>query len=53
MELDFRASAWPLHHYHYDRFNSDAEEEKGSWSLSFLTSPLGEIDRINVWLDGM
>jgi hypothetical protein len=51
LQFRFRQTKLPLHHYHYDRFDTDDDEAEGAWSMSFLTSPLGDIDRVSLWLD--
>jgi hypothetical protein len=51
LQFHFRKTKLPLHHYHYDRFDTDDDEAEGAWSVSFLTSPLGDIDRVGLWLD--
>ena len=51
LQFHFRQTELPLHHYHYDRFDTRDDEVQGAWSMSFLTSPLGDIDRVGLWLD--
>ena len=41
----------PMHHFHYDRFDTDNDEENGLYSLNYQTNPQGEIDRFVVSLD--
>jgi CubicO group peptidase (beta-lactamase class C family) len=41
----------PMHHFHYDRFDTSNDEENGFYSLNFQTNPQGEIDRFVVSLD--
>ncbi|MCX6233065.1 MAG: serine hydrolase [Bacteroidetes bacterium] len=41
----------PMHHVHYDRFDTKNDEEDGMYSLNFQTNPQGEIDRFVVSLD--
>jgi CubicO group peptidase (beta-lactamase class C family) len=41
----------PLSHFHYDRFDTPDDEQKGKWSVNFLTSPQGDIDRAVMSLD--
>jgi CubicO group peptidase (beta-lactamase class C family) len=49
--MDFHHIVLPLGHFHYDRFDSPDDELYGLWSLNYLTSPGGEIDRIVTSLD--
>lgn len=41
----------PLHHFHYDRFDTKNDEENGFYSLYYQTNPQGEIDRFVVSLE--
>lgn len=41
----------PMHHFHYDRFDTKNDEEEGLYSLNYQTNPQGEIDRFVVSLD--
>ena len=41
----------PMHHFHYDRFDTKNDEEAGMYSLNYQTNPQGEIDRFIVSLD--
>ncbi|HTY59812.1 MAG TPA: serine hydrolase, partial [Bacteroidota bacterium] len=49
--MDFHHMVLPLSHFHYDRFDSPDDEQYGLWSLNYLTSPQGDIDRIVTSLD--
>lgn len=40
-----------LNHYHYDRFDTPDDEEKGRYSVNFSGNPLGDIDRLTLSLD--
>ena len=40
-----------LHRFHYDRFDTENDEEDGFYSLNYQTNPQGEIDRFVVSLD--
>jgi CubicO group peptidase (beta-lactamase class C family) len=40
-----------LNHYHYDRFDTPDDEEKGRYSVNFAGNPLGDIDRLTMSLD--
>ena len=51
LRLHFHRITLPLHHYHYDRFDSPDDEQDGLWSLSFGMNPQGDIDRITTSLD--
>ncbi|MEO7982494.1 MAG: serine hydrolase [Bacteroidota bacterium] len=41
----------PLHHFHYDRFDTPNDEESGLYSINFTTNPQGDVDRLVVSLD--
>jgi CubicO group peptidase (beta-lactamase class C family) len=41
----------PMHHFHYDRFDTENDEEDGFYSLNYQTNPQGEIDRFVVSID--
>lgn len=41
----------PMHHFHFDRFDTKNDEENGFYSLNYQTSPQGEIDRFVISLD--
>ena len=41
----------PMHHFHYDRFDTNNDEEDGLYSVNYQTNPQGEIDRFVVSLD--
>lgn len=51
LQFGFRHIDLPLNHFHYDRFDTPDDEAKGAWSVSFLTSTLGDIDRAAMQLD--
>jgi hypothetical protein len=51
LQLDFRKAMLPLHHYHYDRFDTPNDEVLGQYSVNFLTNPHGEIDKVVMSLD--
>jgi hypothetical protein len=51
LQFNFHKIKLPLFHYHYDRFDTPNDEEDGYFSLSFLTNPQGEIDRVRFSLD--
>ena len=51
LQFDFHHIQLPLHHYHYDRFDTPDDEQYGLWSLNFSTSPQGSIDRVVFSLD--
>jgi CubicO group peptidase (beta-lactamase class C family) len=51
LQMAFHDIVLPLKHFHYDRFDSPNDEQYGVWSLNYLTSPQGEIDRIVISLD--
>ena len=41
----------PMHHFHYDRFDTKNDEEDGFYSLNYQTNPQGDLDRFVVSLD--
>ena len=41
----------PLHHFHYDRFDTPDDERLGKWSLNFRANPQGDIDQVVIALD--
>ena len=41
----------PLHHFHYDRFDTNNDEQNGFFSLNYNTNPQGDIDRFVISLD--
>ena len=49
--FDFHKIRMPLSHFHYDRFDTPDDEQDGKWSVNFLTSSQGEIDRAEMSLD--
>lgn len=52
LTFDFRGRIkLPLHHFHYDRFDTPDDEREGKWTVNFLTNPQGEIDRLEMSLD--
>lgn len=51
LKAGFRKAALPLHHYHYDRFDTPNDEVMGKFSINFLTNPVGEIDKAVMSLD--
>lgn len=50
--FDFHKIRLPLSHYHYDRFDTPDDEQHGKWSVNFLTSPQGEVDKAVLSIDG-
>ncbi|PZP51019.1 MAG: penicillin-binding protein [Pseudopedobacter saltans] len=41
----------PLHHYHYDRFDTDNDPDLGQYSINYRTNPQGDIDGFTISLD--
>ncbi|MDB5250325.1 MAG: penicillin-binding protein [Segetibacter sp.] len=41
----------PMHHFHYDRFDTKNDEVDGFYSLNYQTNPQGDIERFIVSLD--
>ena len=51
MHFKFHNMESPMHHFHYDRFDTEDDEENGLFSLNYQTNPQGEIDRFVISLD--
>jgi CubicO group peptidase (beta-lactamase class C family) len=49
--FDFHKIRLPLSHFHYDRFETNDDEQDGKWSVNFSTSAQGEIDKALLSLD--
>lgn len=41
----------PLHHYHYDRFDTDNDPDLGQYSINYRTNPQGDIEGFTISLD--
>jgi CubicO group peptidase (beta-lactamase class C family) len=51
LRFAFHKIRLPLSHFHYERFDTPDDEQDGKWSVNFVTSPQGEIDRAVMSLD--
>jgi CubicO group peptidase (beta-lactamase class C family) len=51
LQYDFHKMAFPMSHYHYDRFDTPDDEHYGKSSVNFLTNPQGDVDRAVMSLD--
>jgi len=51
LQFDFHNIKLPLHHFHYDRFDTPNDEQYGLFSLNFMSNPQGIIDGLLVSLD--
>ena len=51
LDYTFNKFHLTLHHFHYDRFDTEDDERYGKTSLNFLTNPQGDIDKISTSLD--
>jgi hypothetical protein len=51
MEFSLNNIHLPLHHFHYDRFDTTNDEEDGFYTINYQTNPQGEIDRFTISLD--
>jgi CubicO group peptidase (beta-lactamase class C family) len=49
--FDFHKIRLPLAHFHYERFDTPDDEQDGKWSVNFVTSPQGEVDKAVMSLD--
>jgi CubicO group peptidase (beta-lactamase class C family) len=51
LRFAFHKIRLPLSHLHYERFDTPDDEQDGQWSVNFITSPQGEVDRAVMSLD--
>jgi len=51
LQFDFHKMRLPLAHFHYDRFDTPDDERFGKWSVNFLTSPQGDVEKAVMSLD--
>ena len=51
LSFDFHKIRLPLTHFHFERFDTPDDEQDGKWSVNFVTSPQGEVDRAVMSLD--
>jgi len=51
LRFSFHKIRLPLSHFHYERFDTPDDEQEGKWSVNFVTSPQGEVDRALMSLD--
>jgi CubicO group peptidase (beta-lactamase class C family) len=51
LRFSFHKIRLPLSHFHYERFDTPDDEQEGKWSVNFVTSPQGEVDRAVMSLD--
>ena len=51
LQFDFHRMAFPMTHYHYDRFDTPDDERFGKWSVNFSTNPQGDVDKALMSLD--
>jgi hypothetical protein len=51
LRFSFHKIRLPLSHFHYERFDTPDDEQDGKWSVNFVTSPQGEVDRAVMSLD--
>ena len=51
LNFDFHGIKMSLSHFHYDRFDSPDDETDGKFSFNFRTSPMGEIESVDLSLD--
>jgi len=50
--FDFHRIRLPLSRVRYDRFDTPDDEEHGRWTVNFLTGVNGEVDRVEMPIDG-
>jgi CubicO group peptidase (beta-lactamase class C family) len=51
LQFDFHRMAFPMTHYHYERFDTPDDERFGKWSVNFSTNPQGDVDKALMSLD--
>ena len=51
LQFDLHKIVKPLHHYHYDRFDTDDDELDGKWSVGFSINPQGEVANATISID--
>jgi CubicO group peptidase (beta-lactamase class C family) len=51
LQFDFHKIAFPMTHYHYERFDTPDDERYGKWSVNFGTNAQGDVDRALMSLD--
>jgi CubicO group peptidase (beta-lactamase class C family) len=51
LQFGFHRMAFPLTHYHYDRFDTPDDEREGRYSVNFGTNPQGDVDKASMSLD--
>jgi CubicO group peptidase (beta-lactamase class C family) len=51
MQFKLHGIVLPLHHFHYDRFDTPNDENDGLYSVNFTTNPQGDIDGFIISLD--
>ncbi|MBI3665039.1 MAG: serine hydrolase [Acidobacteria bacterium] len=51
LRFDFHKIQLPLAHFHYDRFDTPDDEIYGKWSVSFSTSPQGDVSKAVMSVD--
>jgi hypothetical protein len=51
LSFDFHKVRLPLEHFHFERFDTPDDEREGKWTVNFVTSPQGEVDRAVMSLD--
>ena len=51
LQFGFHRMAFPLSHFHYDRFDTPDDEREGRSSVNFGTNPQGDVDKATMSLD--
>jgi hypothetical protein len=51
LRFTFHEFAFPLNHFHYDRFDTPDDERYGRFSVNFRTNPQGDVDNAVLSLD--
>jgi CubicO group peptidase (beta-lactamase class C family) len=51
LQFQLNSIVLPMHHFHYDRFDTDNDPELGQYSVNYRTNPQGDIDGFTISLD--
>jgi len=51
LQFGFHEFHFPMNHFHYDRFDTQDDEQYGKFSVNFRTNPQGDIDSAVISLD--
>src|SRR5215510_1163627 len=51
LQFGFHDFHFPMSHFHYDRFDTQDDEQYGKFSVNFRTNPQGDVDQAVISLD--